>query len=393
MHKNIFIQDKEKLFLRGIMILACVCTLVQMYAIPQKNMLLMMLSNRTMVFMWIAAAVLLLFKNGVRGMVGTITMLLLAALSLIITASEPTQQVGSSFSALLNFIVLPLMLVFFAFCAVDEFTKQMLLFTNIVLSVLFIYLSRTRMAYRFDGPYFTIYTGDLSLGYPNPNQTAMYLFICALNLMVGCFYFKGSIIKILCAADFLYMLFLIEKTKCRTSLLLIIVFLVLVCVHKIPKVLIDIAVVIPLFYMLAARVAFPYFGKIRFMGENLFNGREEIYERYFENLDVLKFFFGDFAKFKFDNLHNAYISIAATVGSVVLLLYILMLRKHMLQNYNLEIHKGYERVAYIGFLCIILYSSTEAAGLIGGTNYAFMNISLFAYFSKPFAKPAMEEPG
>ena len=122
------------------------------------------------------------------------------------------------------------------------------------------------------------------------------------------------------------------------------------------------------------------------MGDTLLNGRETLFSKYFDNLAVDTFFLGDFRSFRFDNLHNAYIAIAATTGIFVLSFYMYMLRKHMLQNLRPEIEKGYEHTAFIGFICLVFYFSTEAAGAVGGTNYAFMNMSLFVYFSKPFAK-------
>ena len=387
MRKNIFIQDISKLFFVGVMAVACICALVQMYAIPYRNALLMMMANRAMVFVWLLAAVIMLLVYGANMMKGTIFMLLMTVVAFSLSVADLRENFSGNLPSLLNFIVMPLMLIFFAYSDVDEIVKPMLLFTNIALSVLFIYLSRSSMAYRLEGPYFTVLNGDLSLGYPNPNQAAIYLFICALNLVVGFFYFKKKILKVLCAADFVYMLVLIEKTKCRTSLLLVVVFLALLIWRKQPKAMIDIFILTPLVYAVASHVAYAQFGDIQIMGETVFNGREEIFDRYFSGLDGMKFLIGDYARFKFDNLHNAYISVAATAGIVVLLFYIRMFRMHLVQNHKLGISRGYERVAFIGFLCIILYSTTEAAGLVGGTNYAFMNISLFAYFSKPFAKP------
>ena len=122
------------------------------------------------------------------------------------------------------------------------------------------------------------------------------------------------------------------------------------------------------------------------MGENIFNGREDMFDDYFRKLDGFTLLFGDFWGYEFGNLHNAYLSIVATAGVGTLILYMRMLKKHVHENYVLGFDRFYERVAFFGFLCVILYSSTEAAGLLGGTNYAFMNLSVFAYFSKPFAK-------
>ena len=388
MGDNVFIQEKSKFFPAVIMLLACVCAVVQMYAIPHRNTLLMMLSNRTMVVVWLAVAFgsVLINLNSAKPVMGIVAMLGLAVVAFLISFSGSLYYYETGLPALLNFIVLPLILVFFAFYGISDFIKRMLLFTNIALSVLFIYLSTTRMAYRFDGTFYTIYTGDLSLGYPNPNQAAMYLFACAVNLAVGFFYFEKKYMKAIFLADFIYMLVLLEKTKSRTALLLTAVFIVFIAVNKIPKMLLSWTVMVPLIYVLATQLLPSVVLDMEIMGENIFNGREAMFDDYFRNLDGFTLLFGDFWGYEFGNLHNAYLSIVATAGVGTLILYMRMLKKHVHENYVLGFDRFYERVAFFGFLCVILYSSTEAAGLLGGTNYAFMNLSVFAYFSKPFAK-------
>lgn len=123
---------------------------------------------------------------------------------------------------------------------------------------------------------------------------------------------------------------------------------------------------------------------VEFIGESLFNGREEIYARYFDNLDVFNFLFGDYVKFHFDNMHNGYVSIAATVGIVALGSYIVFLKANLYRNlWKLE-DTFTDKVAFTGFLCTLMYTSTEAAMIVGGSNYAFLLACVYMLFSKAF---------
>ena len=367
-----------------VILLACICMLIQMYAIPVKNMRLMSLANRFTVVLWIAAACISLFMNGTKDLMEIIAIFGLGIVAFLFSIFDNMRTY--SLTSLLNFYALPMMIIFVACNEIGDLAKKMLLITFFILSLLFIGFSRSSFAYRLEGEYAIINIDDLTMGYPNQNQAAFYLFICAINLVIGAFYFKHKFIKAVFVADFLYMLVLLEQTQCRTSLLLIGVFVLLIFIPKNIKTLVNVAVLWPLVFALLAQWLYPYLEDFAILGDTFLNGREEIYSRYFDNLSVSTLLLGDFQKFHFDNLHNAYVSIAATVGLPVLILFMYMLRKHMQINCELGINKGYESVAFIGFICAVLYFGTEAATAVGGTNYAFMNISLLAYYAKPFAQ-------
>lgn len=367
-----------------LILLSCICMLLQMYAIPIKNMSLMSMANRVMAIIWIAAAGMSLFFNGTKDVMEIITLLSLAMIAFVVSLFNYMRTY--SLTVLLNFAALPIMLVFFACNEVEDIAKKMLLVTFLVLSFLFINLSNSEAAYRLEDEYGIKYVDDLTMGYPNQNQAAIYLFVCAINLMIGVFYFKRKWIKAVFLLDFAYMLVLLEKTKSRTAIILIGAFLVLLVIPKRSKSLVSSAVLFPLIFALLARWMYPFLKDVTIMGDSLLNGREDVYSRYFDNLSPSVVLFGDLQKFHFDNLHNAYIAIAATTGVPVLICYMYMLKKHIGHNCEMGINKGYESVALVGLVCIILYASTEAAGLIGGMNYAFMSLSMFMYFSKPFAK-------
>ena len=147
----------------------------------------------------------------------------------------------------------------------------------------------------------------------------------------------------------------------------------------------------PVIYLVFALALPSISQKITVMGESIFTGREEIYQRYFDNLSIINFIFGDFNEFHFDNLHNGYISIAATGGIVSVICFILLLKKCLDTNRINARSYYYTATAYLGFLCIVLCTSTEAAFIVGGSTYAFFIFMIFALFSQPISrKPLLQ---
>lgn len=105
------------------------------------------------------------------------------------------------------------------------------------------------------------------------------------------------------------------------------------------------------------------------MGEAFDTGRFSIYTRVFRNYSIIDFLFGDFSRYRFDNLHNGYLSIMATVGvpSMVLFISLLYQKTTALLNY---ISQRHQRLAYIGLLFLIMHMAFEAAFFTAGSVYA-----------------------
>ena len=88
--------------------------------------------------------------------------------------------------------------------------------------------------------------------------------------------------------------------------------------------------------------------------------------------------------FAFDNLHNGYLAIAASAGLFTCVYYSRFLTHCVLKSMPISGTPNYERVAFVGFLCLILHTGAEASYLTGGVNYAFLVFSIFALFAKPY---------
>ena len=114
------------------------------------------------------------------------------------------------------------------------------------------------------------------------------------------------------------------------------------------------------------------------MGEELDTGRSEIYNDVFLKMDFLRFFFGEFST-KFQNLHNAFWSIFATIGVVGLASFLGVLYSKIrdVHVFNMRSNKFDSKIALIGLFCIVAYMATESAFVTAGGTYAASFLCLY----------------
>lgn len=365
---------------------SCICVLMQLYALPRGKLPMVAFSNRAMMVIWIVFAGVTLAQKveqrfpaklggGLAVLVGSLAAYGFAAIQ------GPSLAVSNGLK-LLGFLILPIMLLYCAIFEIDPRIKPAALIVNVITSINFIALYNSDRRYLFIGEYGAAELDVVTLGYPNANQAAMYLFLCAISLFAGIFYIKALWLKILFAADTLCMVWYLQQTGARTALVLLLVFVLvslLTAKREVTDAWINFALVVPLIYVLAVPIA----GNATVMDESLFNGRDVVFSRYFQNLDVLSFFVGDLNRFKLENLHNGYVAIAASVGVPACIGYFHLLKTCLHANRPLRTAPAFERTAFVGFLCAIMYTSAEAAFFVGGSNYAMMFFSVYVLFAKP----------
>ena len=388
---------KKRDFSFWMIVVSCVCTIAQFYALPHGISFLALLSNRCLLLIWILVFGLIVGKRMAtpfpRRMVSAVLLIVLSLLSLTVAAVEQIGALGTNIKELIGFLALIMMLMYSAFFEIKDI-KAVVLFANIAASLIFISLYYSNLRYVYTGDYGIAQIDALTLGYSNPNLTAIYLFVCAINLVIAIFYFKQKLLRFLLLLDVAHILMMLYKTESRTAILLIAAFLILsICsfFYKLPKWCLGVAIIMPLAYAVIAQWFLPYFEGVTFKGESIFNGREDIFSRYFNNLDALSFILGDFNEFKFDNLHNGYVSIAATLGVPGLICFILFLKESIYMNYRPKEFERYESVAFWGFICIVMYACTEASLFVGSASYGFLLFSTFLLFAKPYAAERITE--
>ncbi len=366
-------------------VVSCICALIQLYALPRNLTQWISLSNRVLMILWIVFVGWAVLKKVEQRyparLAGALVLVALSAIAYFVASVNNPGQVVSLGLKLLGFLILPMMLLYSAIFQIDARAKTAILIFNLAASVVFIQLYNSNMRYIFDGDYDTVYLDVITLGYTNPNRTAMYLFLCAISLVAGVFYFRPFVVKAIFAADAACMAWFLQQTGARTAILLFLVFVALIWVtgkRAVSGAWINIALLLPLAYVLLQ----PFAENLTFMGESLFNGREAVYDRYLGNLTVGSFLLGDMNRFRFDNLHNGYLAISASVGVPACVGYVHLMKTCMEINRPRRGAPTFERVAFVGFLCSVMYTGAEAAFFVGGATYAMLVFGVCVLFAK-----------
>ena len=373
---------RREIFFRYFTLLSCICLMIQIISIPYKIHRFTSLSNMTLLILWSAVwcytMISQLTKKVTTSMVSLMFIVLLSVLSFgisLIFNSGLLSQAGK----LLGFLALPMMIYVIRSFPVSDKTRRLVLISNIAVSGEYIFLYNSPLRHVFVSEYGTKNISSVTLGFPNPNQTAIMLFVCCVLLFISLFFFENKVARALIFADLVYVAYIMFETDSRTAVLLLAVFVVLSLVSfkkRLPKIITSLSLISPAVYLLLAMTAVTALDFIQIGGHNIFTGRQNIYAKYFDNLNVLNFLFGDFDTFRFENLHNGYIAIAATTGIVVLIAYYVFLRKTLMGARGV-LDKKYESAAYCGLLCLMIYICTEAGLVVGGAMYAYLIAMVF----------------
>lgn len=250
----------------------------------------------------------------------------------------------------------------------------------VLLSIYYILLSLSPFSNIYYTDYDSVQLSSLTLGYSNPNETAIYLMICAIVIFSLLMQVKNIILKIVVFVDLLSVFYLIWLAASRTIIIISIFLIVCVIIfykRRIPYWFRTMSFCISYIFIIATLFFYDFFTSIQLMGDSLETGRFSIYETVLEGMDAIKFLFGDFS-FGFNNLHNGFWCVFATIGSFGVLTFFIFLN-YKIKNvqYNTEKNIGTDKIALIGLFCIIISTATEAALISAGSTFAASTISVY----------------
>jgi hypothetical protein len=277
---------------------------------------------------------------------------------------------------LVCFCMLPAyMLLYKDVCNVKLLQKAIYVF-NWVCTVLWTLLSFSWRSHIFYGEYSAITLDDLTLGYANPNQTAMMLmvsFVIAFSAHQRDISKKQKALYLL---QCIWTLYLLYQTDSRTCIIIAGVMLALWVTHHIPK--IGKGFVTFIFFLPLIMAFLLLFGgenvrDMLIMGEELDTGRTDIFRDVLGGLTLRSFVFGDYARWLGENLHNSYLSIFASLGVVGLTTYLVFFWK-MIMHYFERVDRNSmpQMIAFLGILGVIAHGGSEATFLISGMVYGSM---------------------
>lgn len=272
------------------------------------------------------------------------------------------------------YLALPIYLIYVDYLRPDKRMINTIYIINILTSLVFIALSFSK--YRYAG--YEIYMGTdkawLTLGYFNPNQTAMYLIVNIIVLLSALSYYKKRIFKGLLLMDILYLCLLLLDTSSRTSIGIgIIILMATIFNHKkrISKLMVLTTLAIPLVFLLLYPWAYEngLIYLLEFGGKMDFSSRSVIFTNILKSVKD-QFLFGNFSAYQLQNLHNGVLSVYSSLGLVGLFFfYNFYIRAYLhLQESSIQSRTAY--IAMIGLLSIFIHSCTESAFLVGGSVYA-----------------------
>ncbi len=250
----------------------------------------------------------------------------------------------------------------------------------VILSVYYLLLSFTSLAYLYRTKYGVVQMPYMTLGYNNPNETAMLLFVCLIVLVSLSARTTKKPVFLLLLVDCVSVIFLLWRTLSRTGLVLSVAFLVLVLAYRkkeSPSWLRIVSFIIPIGFLFVTLFFDEVLSTIQMFGDTVDTGRNTIYSAVLENMNAVHFLIGDFT-IRFENLHNGFWCIFATIGLIGVMMYAFFLFKKMKETQMLCNQESTDKVAFIGLCCILIYTATEAAYLSAGSVFAALVVSVYA---------------
>jgi len=165
----------------------------------------------------------------------------------------------------------------------------------------------------------------LTLGYDNPNQTAMYLLITMIILYCAFHYYTNKIARFLILIDIIYMARLLYQTSSRTSIIIGLLITAIIMIKKkntIPNFMVVIILLLPAVVMFV----YPFLYDRGWIYIFEFGGKTDYASRSYIFSSVLssvkdRILFGDFGTNQLQNVHNGTLSVYSSLGLAGLLLF------------------------------------------------------------------------
>lgn len=291
------------------------------------------------------------------------------------------------------YLALPFYLLYVDYLKPDKRMIHTIFFVNILISIVYILLSLSKYSYMGYEKFIGTNNAWLTLGYDNPNQTAMYLVINLIVLLCSFHYVKKRSIQLVIVLFILYIGVLLIKTSSRTCILIgaIIFFIDLIKRNfKISKVIVIGMLFLPFVFMLI----YPFLYKhnllyfFSFGGKTDYESRSQIFQSVLNQVGS-NFLFGKFGKYQLQNLHNGTLSVYASIGLVGLVLFYIFYIRAYLKIISNGIKSKVAFISLLGLLSVFLHACTEGAFLVGGSVFAG-SLSVLIYLTK-FVEKGVEK--
>lgn len=305
-------------------------------------------------------------------------LIILLALSIILVFSALLSSTSISFSVHIIGILgfLEMLFAIFIIDKVDytDTTESFVFWVNVAIALVFVLFSRTSFAYSDE------IIGSLSLGYANPNATAIYLLMNIALLMLYTVRIQKLIPKLFVYALCTYLLYLLYETHSRTCLVaavLIVAYILVAPKWKLPKILLPIFMLIPLVFLFfyAEMYKTGKYTDLTILGKEFYSGREGYFVKMLDNLKAY-WLVGDVGQHPFENMHNGPLALLSSGGVIGYLLY-LQFTGNTIRHYYQGKVTHTQTVALIVIFAAFIHSCSEAALVVGGANYSIVMATFY----------------
>lgn len=302
--------------------------------------------------------------------------LILMACVLLTSAlcSKKTITFKTHIMSTLGFLEMLLAVYIMDFVPYKESLFRFVCKTNVVIAIVFIVLSVSPYAYSHK------LKDSLSLGYSNPNATAIYLLLNMSILFLHASSIKNTLKKIVMYMLCFYLMYLLYETDSRTCFLaglIVAVYIVLTPKWKIPKWMISVFLLSSLVFLFLYSSLYKkgLFLDLEIMGKPFYSGREDYF---IEMLEKFKGYWlvGDLGQHPFYNMHNGALTLLSGCGILGYLIYFWFSKQTIRFYYHGEV-KHRQTVALMIIAAAFIHSSAEAALIVGGSNYTIIMASLY----------------
>ena len=290
----------------------------------------------------------------------------------------------------LVFLELPIMMT--SFNESKRETKKIIFACFWLFSFFYIALSMSDLAYIHRSNEWGNQTVDtLTLGYANPNQTAMYLLFCLFVLQIAVSEARNKLFRLLLVINEIALVILIYLTQSRAGIVISVCYLGIALIKRqnsIGRILSRVAIFIPVIFMVFMLVGGTRFSTFEFLGESFDTGRREIFTQAIGSLNSIEtILWGNYRMYASQNLHNSAVSILVEYGLIVLVIYEVLLANRI-KNIATSSSVRKHGTALLALCLIVVYSSVEAAFFISGSFYA-VSVFVVYYLGLPEERVAM----
>ena len=363
---------KKQSAYNAIAYIAVICQALTWIGLPMKIGSMVSISVALMALITVAA-VAFFFLDRKGAIYKTNDLVFLGGLVLLVTFCSAT-------SATINVEWLKKMIVAFQLPVLILVAKRanvgkirdVIYTVNACYPILFMYYYNSPFAHRFMGSYGERAIEEITLGFNNPNETAIYLMICVFMLLAAVFHYKSIFKRLLFGVELLFMLYLVYATACRAVILLVAAVLLTTLFFR--RFAVTKGVIRAMFLVAVAvfliSFMFPNMGNIVIMGEVADTGRGAIINEYLEDLTVISFILGDFQEYPLNNMHNAFLSLLAAFGVLSACAYWGFYYRGFLSICGRKTESLEGRTLQLGCLAMVVHGAVEGALLTAGVIYA-----------------------